>query len=82
MNVNKIIFSIIFLLFLSTASAQFYIGAEAGAGGNYTGKNGGIGALGALNFGYLFWDKSDTAHTMGFMLEVGAEYNNSDIILI
>jgi hypothetical protein len=84
MKTYKIILSIVLTLLVSTLSAQFYLGIEGGIGGHsaLNQNKGGLDAKGALNFGYLFWEKSDIEHKMGFMFEVGAEYNNLGMTIV
>jgi hypothetical protein len=84
MKTHKIILFVAFMSLISTMSAQFYLGIEGGAGIHRSSnqKNGSADIKGALNFGYLFWEKSDIECTMGFMLEIGAEYNNLGMTIV
>jgi hypothetical protein len=84
MKTRKIILFVILMPLVSTLSAQFYMEIEGGVGGHSSvnQNKGSADAKGAINFGYLFWEKSDAEHTKGFMLEVGAEYNNLGITIV
>jgi hypothetical protein len=84
MKTQRISLSVALMFFVSTLSAQFYLGIEGGVGSHYSVNQNKehVDALGALNFGYLFWEKSDTGRTMGILFEVGAEYNNWEMIFI
>ncbi|MDR1739692.1 MAG: outer membrane beta-barrel protein [Bacteroidales bacterium] len=83
MKHSKILFAVAFLLCCNFSFAQFYMGIEAGVGGNSTPKSvWTIDAKGGLSVGYLFYAKADSARREGLLLELGVEYANRGLLLV